>query len=152
MTAPHLDAARRPGGKSALILFAHGARAARWAAPFQRLRDLTQQRVPDVHVALAFLELMPPSLPEVVAELATQLAQNGVADVTIAPVFLGQGGHVMRDLPRLAQDLQAAYPQIRFRIADPVGEDAEVLAAMAAYGQRAVNARWPDSGGEGLAV
>jgi len=145
MTAPHLDAARRPGCKSALILFAHGARDARWAAPLQRLRDLTQQRVPDVHVALAFLELMSPNLPEVVAQLATQLPQNGVADVTIAPVFLGHGGHVMRDLPRLVQDLQAAYPHMRFRVAGAVGEDAGVLAAMAAYCQHAASVAWSDA-------
>jgi len=135
-------------GKPALVLFAHGARDARWAAPLQRLRARIEQGAPDVQVTLAFLELMAPSLPE----LAAQLAQHGVAHVTIVPVFFGQGGHVMRDLPRLAQDLQASYPQMRFRVADPVGEDAEVLAAMAAYCQRTVNARWPDSGGEGLAV
>jgi sirohydrochlorin cobaltochelatase len=46
----------------ALILFAHGARAASWAAPFQRLRDLTAQQRPDLAVSLAFLELMTPSL------------------------------------------------------------------------------------------
>jgi len=135
-------------GKPALVLFAHGARDARWAAPLQRLRARIAHGAPDVQVALAFLELMSPSLPE----LAAQLAQHGVAHVTIVPVFFGQGGHVMRDLPRLVQDLQAGYPQMRFRIADPVGEDPEVLAAMAAYGQRVATARWPDSGGKGLLV
>ncbi len=54
--------------KQALVLFAHGARAAAWAAPFERLRDLTQPRMPEVRVALAFLELMTPRLPELVAE------------------------------------------------------------------------------------
>jgi len=46
-----------------LILFAHGARAASWAAPFERLRALVQARAPEVPVSLAFLELMEPRLP-----------------------------------------------------------------------------------------
>ena len=54
----------------ALVLFAHGARAASWAAPFERLCALTQARMPDVPVSLAFLELMEPRLPEHVATLA----------------------------------------------------------------------------------
>jgi len=50
-------------GKRALILFAHGARAASWAAPFERLRDQVRAQTPDTDVSLAFLELMSPRLP-----------------------------------------------------------------------------------------
>ena len=52
-----------------LILFAHGARDARWREPFDRLQALVAQRHPGP-VALAFLELMSPDL----AQAATQLA------------------------------------------------------------------------------
>jgi sirohydrochlorin cobaltochelatase len=113
----------------ALILFAHGARAASWAAPFQRLRDLTAQQRPDVAVSLTFLELMTPSLPDEVALLAAR----GVREVTIVPIFLGQGGHLLRDLPKLVDELHASYPDIVFSTVPAVGEDPGVLAAMAAY-------------------
>jgi sirohydrochlorin cobaltochelatase len=53
--------------KRALVLFAHGARAASWAAPFERLRDLTRGTAAGLRGALAFLELMEPRLPETVA-------------------------------------------------------------------------------------
>lgn len=82
----------------ALILFAHGARAATWALPFQRLREVTAQQRPDVAVSLAFLELMTPSLPDEVAALAAR----GVCEITVVPIFLGQGGHLLRDLPKLS--------------------------------------------------
>jgi len=36
--------------RRALVLFAHGARAASWAAPFERLRDINRARLPDVDV------------------------------------------------------------------------------------------------------
>ncbi len=112
----------------ALVLFAHGARAPGWAAPFQRLRELTAAQRPDCVVTLAFLELMTPSLPDAVAQLGA-----GVREVTIVPVFLGQGGHLLRDLPEILDGLRAAYPGIRFTTVPAVGEDPAVLAAMAAY-------------------
>ena len=113
----------------ALILFAHGARAASWAVPFQRLRASTAEQRPDCEVALAFLELMTPSLPDEVARLVTQ----GVREIAIVPVFLGQGGHLLRDLPALVEQLRADYPALRLSTAPAVGEDPGVLAAMASY-------------------
>ena len=113
----------------ALVLFAHGARAASWAAPFERLRDATRARLPQVEVRLAFLELMEPRLPETVAALVA----DGVQAVTVVPVFLGQGGHLLRDLPLLAEGLRAAHPGLQVEVVGAVGEDPAVLAAMTDY-------------------
>jgi sirohydrochlorin cobaltochelatase len=113
----------------ALILFAHGARAASWAAPFERLCALTQARMPEVPVSLAFLELMEPRLPAHVADLAAQ----GVSAITIVPVFLGQGGHLLRDLPLMVDELRAALPQLSVTVAGAVGEDPDVIKAMTDY-------------------
>jgi sirohydrochlorin cobaltochelatase len=113
----------------ALVLFAHGARAPEWAAPFERLRVLAQARMPGVPVSLAFLELMEPRLPAHVAALAAR----GITAVTIVPVFLGQGGHLQRDLPLLVEQLRAGCPQLAIEVAGAVGEDPDVLAAMTDY-------------------
>jgi sirohydrochlorin cobaltochelatase len=115
--------------KRALVLFAHGARAASWAAPFERLRELTAARLPGVPVSLAFLELMEPRLPAEVARLAAE----GVLDVTVVPVFLGQGGHLLRDLPLLVEQLKADHPGVAVAVAGAVGEDPAVLEAMTEY-------------------
>lgn len=113
----------------ALILFAHGARAESWKAPFERLRGMTQQRMPEVPVSLAFLELMEPRLPAQVAALAAE----GAIDITVVPVFLGQGGHVLRDLPLMVDELRRAHPGVSIKVAGAVGEDPNVLAAMTDY-------------------
>lgn len=113
----------------ALVLFAHGARAASWAAPFERLRDLAQARMPGVPVSLAFLELMEPRLPAHIADLAAQ----GVTGLTIVPVFLGQGGHLLRDLPLMVDQLRIDLPHLDVKVAGAVGEDPGVLAAMTDY-------------------
>jgi sirohydrochlorin cobaltochelatase len=115
--------------KRALVLFAHGARAAGWAEPFERLRDQARAQLPDVAVSLAFLELMEPRLP---AEVAALVA-SGVQDITIVPVFLGVGGHLLRDLPALVTQLQVDHPGTSVTVAGAVGEDPGVLAAMTAY-------------------
>ncbi|NNG23746.1 sirohydrochlorin chelatase [Telluria aromaticivorans] len=113
----------------ALVLFAHGARAASWAAPFERLRDSTQARLTDCRVLLAFLELMEPRLPATVDALVLE----GVDDITVVPVFLGQGGHLLRDLPLLADEVRAKHPGLRLQVAGAIGEDAGVQAAMTDY-------------------
>jgi sirohydrochlorin cobaltochelatase len=115
--------------KRALILFAHGARDPRWAQPFERLQQLAQAQLPDAVVALAFLELMEPRLPGVAAQLAAQ----GCEEISLVPVFLGQGGHVLRDLPPLVEELRAAYPGLKITVSDAVGESADVLNAIAGY-------------------
>lgn len=115
--------------QQALILFAHGARAASWAAPFQRLQKLTQESAPLVRVELAFLELMQPQLPELVSNLVDQ----GIQEITIAPIFLGQGGHVLRDLPLMVDELRLRYPQLKIKQVGAAGEDAGVLTAIRDY-------------------
>jgi sirohydrochlorin cobaltochelatase len=113
----------------ALVLFAHGARDRKWALPFHRLRQLVQEALPDAVVSLAYLELMTPDLPE----LVRQLVQGGCDDVTIVPVFLAQSGHVMRELPLIISQLEKDHAGVVIRLAGAVGEDPDVLAAMARY-------------------
>ena len=115
--------------KQALVLFAHGARAASWAAPFERLRDLTQARTPEVPVSLAFLALMEARLAEHVGALTA----GGVTHITVVPVFLGQGGHVLRDLPLMVDQLRIDYPQTTINVVEAAGENAAVLNALSDY-------------------
>jgi sirohydrochlorin cobaltochelatase len=120
----------------ALIIFAHGARDPRWAEPFQRLQLALAQQASEVCVRLAFLELMTPSLQSVAEEVISLGAQQ----LVIVPAFLGQGGHVRRDLPDLVQGLQQRWPQISIHLAQAVGEDLEVLQAIARYCLRQLSA------------
>lgn len=113
----------------ALVLFAHGARDPRWAAPFEKLQQLTATTLPHTAVRLAFLELMTPQLPDTVAALVA----DGCSEITVVPVFFGQGGHVLRDLPLLIDDLRTNYPSLEIKVAAAVGENPAVLQAIANY-------------------
>jgi len=118
-----------PAPRQALILFAHGARDPLWAAPFEALQQMLEQQRPELRVGLAFLELMQPALPA----LLQQLVADGIREVSVVPVFLGQGGHVRRDLPALIAQVQQLHPQLTITVAPAVGEQPQVLAAIAAY-------------------
>ena len=110
-----------------LILFAHGARDPRWAEPFERLRQKVADARPGVPVTLAFLELMTPDLGTATAALVAQ----GCTSIRVVPIFLGQGGHVRQDLPRLVEEARACHPAVSFELATAVGEDETVLARIA---------------------
>lgn len=110
-----------------LILLGHGSRDPRWAEPLERLRARLAVRAPDLGLELAFLEFMQPDL----ATAARRLAEDACTAITILPVFLGQGGHVREDLPRLAAAVQQAHPGVAVRLARSVGESPAVLDAMA---------------------
>ncbi|HEY1459206.1 MAG TPA: CbiX/SirB N-terminal domain-containing protein [Casimicrobiaceae bacterium] len=111
-----------------LILFAHGARDPRWAEPFERLREKVVRARPGTPVRLAYLEQMRPDLDTAVDELL----EIGCRVICIAPVFLGQGGHVRQDLPVLVQSVSSRHPEARIALAEAVGENDAVLDAVAA--------------------
>ena len=110
-----------------LVLFAHGARDPRWAAPFEAVAARLRAQRPGVPVRLAYLEFMAPTLPEAGAELAAQ----GCTRLQVLPMFLGAGGHVRKDLPLLLETLAAAHPGLGVQLLPAVGEIASVTAAMA---------------------
>ena len=114
---------------AALILFAHGARDARWAEPFARILERVQASVPERAPMLAFLELMTPDLG---SAIAAQVAR-GFTEVRVVPLFLGQGGHLREDVPVLIERARRDHPGIAISLAKAAGEDDNVIDALAAY-------------------
>ncbi|HEX7642832.1 MAG TPA: CbiX/SirB N-terminal domain-containing protein [Burkholderiaceae bacterium] len=115
--------------KRALILFGHGSRDTRWAGPFLRLQEMLRAQLPDVAVELAYLDLLEPRLPD----LIDRLAAESIAAVTVVPVFFGQGGHVLRDVPLLVEEARAKHSAMQISLAKAVGESDSVLRAIAVY-------------------
>lgn len=118
----------------AIILFGHGARDARWREPFDRLADLWRAQHPATPVQLAFLEMMTPSLEDAASTLSAQ----GATQITVVPVFFGQGGHLRNDFPVLLEACQAKFPQIALSATNAVGEDLAVLQAIVDFSARAL--------------
>ena len=113
--------------KRGVLLFAHGARDPRWAAPFEAVAARVRERDASLEVRLAYLELMAPTI----AESGRELALAGCDRVDIVPLFLGAGGHVRQDLPALVRTLEQAHPLVQYRLHPAIGELEPVIAAMA---------------------
>ena len=112
--------------KDGIVLFAHGSREPEWSQPFETHR--TPAASGNFLVELAYLERMKPTLEEAVALLASK----GAKRVRIVPVFLGEGGHVREDLPKLAAAARARHPGVEIVLEQTIGERQEVTDAIAA--------------------
>jgi sirohydrochlorin cobaltochelatase len=110
--------------KEGIVLVAHGSRDPEWSRPFERIAASLAQRLPAVSVGLAYLE-HGPSLDETV----TALVAKGVGSIRVIPLFLGQGGHVKQDLPRLVSE--SARPGLTLALDKPIGEQSLVIEAIA---------------------
>jgi sirohydrochlorin cobaltochelatase len=110
-----------------LLLFAHGARDAAWAKPFEAVAARLRAARPDTPLALAYLEFMSPGI-EAAAET---LVAAGCTRVHVLPLFLGTGGHVRRDIPPLLDHLRERHGHaVEWRLHPALGEHDAVLQAM----------------------
>ncbi len=113
--------------KEAIVLFAHGSRDAAWSRPFERIASSLSKKLPDAVVKLAYLEFMRPSLDEVFMELSQK-----VRAIRVVPVFLGQGSHLRKDLPKIVDAVRLAHPRLEISLEKPIGEQSAVIEAIAA--------------------
>ncbi len=102
----------------AVILFAHGARDARWSVTLGELQRRVQARLPDAHVGRAFLEFQPPTLE---TALADALAA-GARSIDVLPVFWANGGHMASDVPPLLAELKRRHPGTEVRLLPVLSE------------------------------
>lgn len=114
---------------SGILLFAHGARDPAWAQPFEAAAQALRTRAAGQgqEVVLAFLEFMQPGI----AEAGRELALRGCTRVTVVPMFLGAGGHVRKDLPRLMDELAEQFPAVQWALSPAVGETGILIEALA---------------------
>ena len=118
--------------RTGILLFAHGARDPNWALPFEAVAARLRQQVglsasSPTEVALAFLEFMSPDI----CAAGDDLAERGCTDVAVVPLFLGAGGHVRKDLPRLLEELASRHPRVNWRLCPAVGETDILIQGMA---------------------
>ena len=112
-----------------LLLFAHGARDPRWAAPFEAVAARIRAMRPDLPVVLAFLEHATPDLRHGLLQLRSQ----GSRKVRIVPLFFGRGGHLREDFPRVLDDASRSVPDVTIEVTIAAGESDAVQAALAAF-------------------
>ena len=114
---------------SAIILFAHGARDPEWAQPFRKIKRALEAKRPGATVELAFLEMMEPAL----ADAVEKLALAGHKSITIAPLFMAQGGHLKNDLPKILDAIRAEHHGTEITLLPAIGDVDAILDAIAGW-------------------
>jgi len=112
-----------------ILLFAHGSRDPQWVGPFEKIRAAVQQRRPDCAAELGYLEH---SAPDFMAA-ADALVARGVTVIKVVPLFLGPGGHVRGDVPKMIERAMVRHTGVRFVLQPFIGDAPAVLAAIADY-------------------
>jgi sirohydrochlorin ferrochelatase len=104
-------------GTTALLLIAHGSRQEEANSDLYFLADQLRARGPYGLVKASFLELAEPDI----AAGAAQCVAQGATELILLPYFLSAGVHVQHDLSEACRRLSAQFPQVRFRLAEPLG-------------------------------
>lgn len=102
----------------AIILFAHGARDARWSSTLFDLGERIGPLAPDAVVKVAFLEFQSPTLASALAEAVEQ----GCSRIDVVPVFWASGGHVAGDVLRLLDEFRGKHPPLDLRLLPVLSE------------------------------
>ena len=111
---------------SAIVLFAHGARDRRWAQPFRKIQRSIKAKQPGTVVELAFLEIMEPPLDKAVA----RLVKAGHKRITVAPLFMAQGGHLKHDLPKILDAIRGEHRGTEITLLPAIGDVDAILDAI----------------------
>jgi sirohydrochlorin ferrochelatase len=101
---------------TALLLIAHGSRQPEANADLDHVAEALRQRGHPIVVA-SFLELAEPGIEEGGARCVEARARR----VVLVPYFLSAGVHVRRDLTAARDRLAARFPNVEFRLAEPLG-------------------------------
>ena len=103
----------------AILLVGHGSRRSEANDALLTLSSLVKNKRPDAILAHGFLQFAQPDLPTALAALANQ----GVEEVTIVPVFLYEGIHIKEDIPEVLAVEAEKHPQMRLILAPVLGID-----------------------------
>jgi sirohydrochlorin ferrochelatase len=129
------------GPRTALLLIAHGSRHAEANADLEHVAGEMRRRVPHAIVERSFLELAEPTGDQG----AARCVEQGAERVILLPYFLSAGVHVRRDLAALCERLSRRYPDVAFRLAEPIGRH-PLLLDIVAERARLAEQEWEANG------
>jgi len=112
---------------TALLLIAHGSRREEANADLCHVVEAMRRRGQFDVVDAAYLELAEPTIDEGAASCIAR----GARRVILLPYFLSAGIHVRRDLAEMRDRLGARYPEVEFRLGEPLGPHPLLLEVVA---------------------
>jgi sirohydrochlorin cobaltochelatase len=111
---------------TALVLFSHGSLLCGAGEAVDRHAERLRRTGQFDRVAVGYLNYSAPLFADTVAGLVAE----GVRRIVVLPYFLIPGYFVQKSLPEALAPVQAAYPDIAFSVAPPIGFDDRIADAL----------------------
>ncbi len=105
---------------TAVIIIDHGSRLAAANTMLNDVVAMYQSATGAEIVEAAHMELAEPTLEDATAKCVAR----GATSIVVHPYFLAPGRHSTSDIPRMVADLAPHYPEVYFRVTEPLGVDA----------------------------
>ncbi|MDJ0782416.1 MAG: CbiX/SirB N-terminal domain-containing protein [Desulfosarcinaceae bacterium] len=103
----------------ALLIAVHGSRRpsanAEMAALAESIARIAHDRFDTVRCG--FLQLTEPQIPDVIATLV----EEGAEEIVLFPFFIAAGSHVLSDIPAIVAAASATHSGVRFRVGPHLG-------------------------------
>ena len=112
----------------ALLIVDHGSRRPEAHEHLERIARQVQRRAPELAVHVAHLELAEPSL----ARAIEACVDEGAREITVHPLFLLPGRHLLYDVPAEIARAAAAHPGVKIRLTEALGTSASLADAILA--------------------
>jgi sirohydrochlorin ferrochelatase len=103
--------------RKALLLMAHGSRRPEANQDLLFVAEEMAKRGEYPIVEVSYLELAAPTI----AEGGAACVEKGATIVTMLPYFLSPGVHVRDDMTEAQRELSQRFPEVEFRLAEPLG-------------------------------
>jgi len=111
-----------------VLIIAHGSRAKETESDLKAVVDMAAEKVTDVCIEYAFMQLSDRTIESGIAALA----EKKVTEIKIVPYFLFMGVHMKEDIPNAAGKYMKNYPGIKMVIGEPIGNDKQRLSEILA--------------------
>ena len=106
-----------PGGQAPGSAAKEESRAPTAGSSGSAIEQRVRAREPERFVAVAHMELAPPTI----ADALRACAEAGARDVVVHPYFLSPGRHTSEDIPRVVEEAARRHPDLRVRVSEPLG-------------------------------
>ncbi|KAB2954185.1 hypothetical protein F9B85_00325 [Heliorestis acidaminivorans] len=110
--------------KSGVILLSHGSRSKEANENAIIVGEMVKKKYNIEPLLVTFMELAEPSLEDGVRRL---IEEEKVDHIKVVPLFLNNGIHLKRDVPRMLEELRTQYGHVTFNQGRPFGTDERLV-------------------------
>ncbi len=103
--------------KRAIIIVDHGSRRAEANAQLEVVAERLRERLPDLLIVTAHLEIAEPNIAQAIATCAA----HDATEIIIHPFFLAPGRHTSHDIPTQVRAAANSHPKTRIFITETLG-------------------------------